>query len=143
MNLEPPKAHEVHDGKSFAAWAQAHLGVPGPTAKDFPILNKKAKTLFLSHPGTDWQTIVQVAQWCQSKKRRCARVWGYIDQYRYAWAAHAIELPRPDPLADEINAAIEQELDPNWRSRLRRAAGSVRSEVLIEWSIHHEADSAG
>lgn len=134
---DPVRATEVKDWASFAKWTQANFGVPGITQKDIAILKSKSKKFFAEYPGTDWQTLVQVANWCASKKRRVARVWAYVDMYRYAWADHAIDIHRQDDLDEAIEAALQMETDPAWRSRLRRSVGAYRKEVYEEWQATH------
>ena len=134
MNLvDPLKDSEVRNARTLCGWATAAYGVPPPTQKDIQILNKKARDLFEAAPGTDWQTIVRVVKWCHQHKRRYGRIWSYVGQYRFAWADGAIELPVDETLADEINRACEQEADLVWRTRLRRAVGDYRRDVLSEW----------
>lgn len=130
----PPVASEVKDATTFCAWVQGYLGGPYPTKGDFAILNKKASEFFRNYENADWQTLVQVAEWCQSRKRRMARVWNYVDQFRFAYAAHAIELKPRNDLDTQIAEALRVEKNPNWRSRLRRAVGVYREEVLEEWT---------
>jgi hypothetical protein len=62
-------------------------------------------------------------------------VWKYVDQFRFAYAAHAIDITPRDPndLQGRIERALAMEDNPNWRSRLRRAVGAYREEVLEEW----------
>lgn len=134
MNVvDPLTDREVHDARTLCNWASAAYGVPAPTKADFPVLNKKASVLFESSPGTDWQTLVKVIKWCHQNKRRYGRIWRYVDQYRYAWAAGAVDLPGNDSLSVQINEACAVEEDVIWRTRLRRAAGHHRAEVLDEW----------
>lgn len=137
-HLDPLKASDVKDARTLCNWASANLGVPPPRAADFPILNKKAKALFESVPGTDWQTIVQVMKWCHQNKRRYGRIWSYVDQYPFAWAADAVVLPVENAIEEAISEACRVEKDPLWKTRLRRAAGDHRAEVLAEWKRHRE-----
>lgn len=139
MGIEPPKASEVVDARSFCAWTRAYLGTPSPTLQDLKILNKKASEFFVEY-GTDWATLVQVAQWCHQKKRRMGRVWGYVDQYRWAYADGAIDLSTPAEVAvgDSILHALGQETRPEWRSRLRKATGDSRELVLKEWEANRD-----
>lgn len=139
--LDPVRGVEVHNATTLCNWASAKYGVPPPTQKDIKILNKKARDLFESVPGTDWQTIVEVIKWCHQRKRRYGRIWSYLAQYRFAWAAGAITLPEVDGLNDRINAAIAVETNPAWRSRLRRAAGEHREEVLSEWELSRKVST--
>lgn len=132
--LLPTLAGEVKDAVTLCRWASAAYGVPSPTIKDIATLNKKAKALFQSVDGADWQTIVQVVKWCHQRKRRYGRIWAYVDQYRNAWADGAIEFQGDTTLQDRINEALQVETDPAWRSRLLRAAGDTREGVLQEWN---------
>lgn len=136
--VAPLRPYQVTDAKTFTNWVQSTYGVPHPTVADIKTLNGKARKLFEENPGTDWTTLVQVAQWCASKKRRMARVWNYVDQFRFAWAAHAVEIASPDSLDERVMAALAMEQDPAWRARLRRAVGSHREEVLSEWELHRQ-----
>jgi hypothetical protein len=136
--LDPVKASDVTNAVSLCNWAHAAYGVPPPTQKDFAILNKKAKELFASVPGTDWQTIVQIIKWCSQNKKRYARIWSYVGAYRHAWAAHALDLPDAEGLQERVARAIAIETDPGWRARLQRAAGEYREEVLNEWEAHRK-----
>lgn len=136
-SLEPLQPSDVNDALTFASWAQSTYGAPHLTVQDIRILKRKAREFFAENPHATWDTLVQVAQWCASKKRRVSRVWKYIDQYRYAWADHAVDVTPRDDVQDQIHAAIAQEGDPAWRSRLRRAVGVHRQEVLDEWRNHH------
>lgn len=136
--LDPVKSSEVCDARTLYNWAQAAYGVPPLTQKDWAVVNKKAQDLFENVPGTDWQTIVQVIKWCHQNKRRCPRLWLYIDKYRDAWAAHAIDLPITGQIEDRMAEALAVETDSAWRARLMRAAGEYREEVLKEWQSHRE-----
>lgn len=136
LRLEPVKATEVKDAVSLSNWASAAYGVPPPTKGDFMTLNKKARDLFNTCPGTDWQTLVEVVKWCHQRKYRFGRIWKYVDQYRHAWAAGVIELDHEQPLDVAVKNALVVEKDPAWRSRLRRCVGECREEVLEEWKVH-------
>lgn len=133
--VDPPKAEEVKDAKTFAAWAQATLGCPHANLSDMKMLQKKAKDLFATEPGTDWQTLVKVGLWCRSKKRRLARVGFVVDQFRWAYAAGAVNTQQlvDDDLEKQMAAALAKETDPNWTARLRRTAPSAQRAVLREW----------
>ncbi len=135
--LDPVKASEVKDATSFYNWANATYGAPHPTSKDFATLNRKARELFANEPGTDWQTLVQVVKWCAARKKRCARIWSYVDQYRNAWADHAFDAPVVGgSIEDRISKILDVETDPLWRSRLMKSAGEHRETVLEEWMTH-------
>lgn len=136
MMLDEVRQADVKNGKSFAAFCQQNFGVPYATIQDIRILNKKAKDLFAKQPGTDWQTLVSVARWCKTKKRRIARVHGYVDQYRWAWADGAIEIAdSQDPAVEAaIGDILAKETDPVWRSRIMRADGTrAKREVIKQW----------
>lgn len=134
--LGPTKAEEVKNAVTLCRWASAAYGVPAPTVKDIATLNKKAKALFTSVEGSDWQTIVQVVKWCHQRKRRYGRIWAYVEQYRNAWADGAIEFHGDTTLEDRIAEALQVEMNPAWRARLLRAAGDTREGVLKEWESH-------
>lgn len=136
--LDPVKSSEVVNAVTLCNWAQANHGVPSPTIKDLTILNKKARELFEEVPGSDWQTIVQVVKWCHENKRRYARVWSYVNAYRHAWAAHAIDLPIENRLQELMDHALEVETHDGWRARLHRADKEHWEEVLTEWQTHRE-----
>lgn len=137
---QPPRPEHITTARDFSAWAQAYHGVPYATTQDIKILQKKARQLFENHPGTSWQTLVAVATWMRSKKRRPARVHHIVDQFRWAYAAGAIDLAIhvDDELEEEVNEAIAVETDASWRLRLLRAAGNeAKRKVLDEWRAKH------
>lgn len=131
-----PTREDVKNAATYIDWAKATIGVPAPSVDERKILGKKARELFEQNPGTNWQTIVDVTLWCKQRKRRYPRVWQYVEQYRYAYAAGAIDIAVQlnDDLELAIEEALDEETDPMWRSRIRRAAGDeARERVLEEW----------
>lgn len=130
---DPVMAKDVKDAATFIKWAETNVGIPYVTINDKKILGKKAKDLFKHHPGTDWQTIVQVAQWCVSRKRRCGRVWQYVDQYRWAYASGAISIsPVLSDEEQDLEAEIMTVVDPVWRARLLRAVGTKAKRAVLD-----------
>lgn len=129
--------------KAFAEYAQQTLGVPWPTLKDLVMLRKKAKDFFVHYPDADWRTLCRVVVWAANRKKRYARVWMLVDDFRKAWATGA--LPELDPhtrtdvdVEAEIHAALAKEQDQTWRRRLGLAQGSERQkEVLAAWRREH------
>lgn len=129
------RARDVCDARTFIAYARQHLGLPAPQGKDFAVVGRLAKEIFDKNPGTDWRTLVCVVDWCKGQRRRFPSAGAVVQQFRYAYAARAIDLPEQDsPVDIAIRDALLIENDPNWRMRLMRAQGqTARAEVLEEW----------
>lgn len=129
------RAREVKDANGFIAYCRQQLGLPAPQQKDYKVVGRLAKAIFDAHPGTDWSTLVSVADWCKGQRRRFTSPGHVVSQFRYAYAARAVEIPElQDPVDMEVQEALTVETDPAWRARLIRAQGATaRREVLDEW----------
>ncbi len=137
MLIDEVRASDVVDAKTFARFTQQNFGTPYATVSDLQNLGKQAKDLFANHPNTNWQTLVQVAYWCHRKKRRMARVFYYVSQFRWAYADGAITLEGSKlgkVWQSEIDRALAVETNEAWRARLMRADGPhAQREVLEQW----------
>lgn len=136
MRLGEVRQSDVKNPKSFATFCHQNFGTPSPTISDLKMLGKQAKLLFAREPGTDWQTLIDVARWCHANKRRVARVHFYVDQFKWAWAAGGIEVADyvDEDVKSEIDEALRVETDPIWRGKLMRADGNAaKLEVLNRW----------
>jgi hypothetical protein len=136
--LDEVRREDVKDAQTFSKFCQQNFGVPYATAKDLAILKRNAKVLFAEHPNLDWQSMVQVAYWCHAKKRKIARTYYYINQFRWAYADGAITLESHSVEATEVDErmrlALLEETNTAWRARLSRADGSAaKREVLQQW----------
>jgi hypothetical protein len=126
--------------KAFAEYAQQSLGVPWPSYKDLILLRKKANEFFGHYPDADWRTLCRVVSWAANRKRRYARVWALVDDFRKAYRDGA--LPELDPgvvrhsqsVQEMVDQALSAETDDVWRTRLLLANGRMQQEeVLASW----------
>lgn len=126
--------------KAFAEYAQQSLGVPWPSYKDLILLRKKAKEFFEHYPDADWRTLCRVVTWAANRKRRYARVWALVDDFRRAYRDGA--LPELSPgvvrqsasVQEMVDDALKVETDEVWRRRLLLADGRMQQEeVLAAW----------
>jgi len=134
------KSNDVRDAESLARYIQQTVGVPWPTLKDMTVLRRSVNEFFQHYPDLDYLTLCRVADWCRSKKRRFARVWQVVPQFRWAYADGA--LPEVDQVRhtdvdveDAIREAVAVETDDVWLDRLVCSQGrSLRREVLERWN---------
>ena len=139
----PIKPSDVHDAHSFAAYAQQKLGTPYPTGKSIAILKKALKEFLEHYPQADYNTMCRVVEWAKVKKKRYPHVNQLVYAFRYAYADGY--LPELDPnteivdedLEAQIEAALRDERDEEWRRRLITASGpTARREVFDAWHEH-------
>lgn len=138
MLIDEVRREDVKDAQTFSKFCQQNFGVPYATIKDMAILKKNAKVLFQEHPNLDWQSMVQVAYWCHAKKRKIARTFYYVNQFRWAYADGAITLESPSEAAKDVDErlreALIEEHNLAWRAKLSRADGTeAKREVLRQW----------
>lgn len=125
--------------RAFAEYIQQTLGVPWPTVRDMAILRKKCNDFFDHYPNLDYRTLCRVVIYCRNRKRRPARMWMVVEEFRKAWSSGALPELEPstqqdDGLEEKIIAAIQTEQDPVWRRRLMLAQGvAARQEVYQSW----------
>lgn len=125
--------------RAFAEYCQQTLGIPWPTKQDMAILRKKTREFFKQYPHCNWHTLCRVVVFLRGKKRRPARVWMCVDEYRKAWSHGVIpEINENRHTNEHIEAniahALEIETDEVWRRRLMLAQGAItRREVYAEW----------
>lgn len=144
------RACDVHDSKSFGRYVQQTVGVPYFTNADFMMLNKKIKEFKERYPhlaDNPWPTLVRVAQWCRSKRKRPVNVSSVVGNM-LAWAWQDGALPELDPtvwrnevVETGIASALALESDPVWRDRLIGAEGAARGEVLNAWQMRRSSPS--
>lgn len=137
------KPEDVNDAKSFAAYAQQKLGTPYPTGKSISILKKSINEFFEHHPQADYFTLCRVVEWAKAKKKRYPYANQLVYAFRYAYADGY--LPELDPnaeivdedLEEQIEAALRDETNDEWRRRLITASGiTARREVFEAWQKH-------
>lgn len=140
--IDPIRAADVKDAKSYADFVQQHCGTPYCGGRDMIALHACIKEFKERYPhlaDNPWPTLVRAAMWVRSQKKRPAKVMTVVrTMLPWAWADGA--LPELDPMRfrDEdvevaIGHALEQENDPVWRDRLIGSEGAARGEVLQVW----------
>lgn len=136
MFEEELTSKDVKNIKTFGLYCQQHYGIPYPTVDDLKIAGRQYKLLVKHHPNVTWQTMLDVATWCESKGRNIPRLISYFTQFRYAYEDKAIELKTPldVKIAREIEGILLMEDDPQERAKIMQAQGKkAQRQVINEW----------
>lgn len=136
---DPIRAENVVDADTYMSYVCQTVGSPWQL-KDTYVMKKKVKDFFKVYPQCSYETLIRVAHWARSKKKRPPHAYYVVDMARYAWADGAV--PEMDPsnvdlkLERLIRQALETETDPTWRERLVMSEGDGRRVVFDAWKTH-------
>lgn len=142
--LDRVMPEDVIDPDSYCRYVCQTVGSPWTMTDSF-VMKKKLKTFFKAYPECGYGTLIRIAQWTRSKKKRPPHAYMVVDYARYAWADGA--LPELDPsnvdleLERKIGRALEIETDPEWRRKLVLSEGSGRRAVFQQWASQTSSTS--
>lgn len=140
--LEVPDFKSITTLDQLFEYARANYGVV-ITWRDKSRFHQLHKEFQKDNPHVDISVLAKAVHWGKMSGKKLRHLAGIFLLAEAAFAAGA--LPELDPvhlaakqLDDEIYAALRQESDFYWRSRLMAAAGPARASVLAEWQLHRQ-----